>query len=216
MAKTFKDLLSSGSTVQKPLFERDFFDMTEEIHLPTLPLTTPATPPVEDAVIPDLEANTTSQQALASNNPEAEKEATPLVVLGKPSKKNKKKASTPGNTPQPGILPLLVPTTSASKPVGSRNVRQTFVLEESYLEQIRDYVHARRSQGDYQYSQKQLLEEALDLWLASQNPVPPRPAELREQEQQLRVRIQQGRQASVLPKPGAEQAKAFPEVNDGK
>jgi hypothetical protein len=214
MAKTFKDLLSSGSTVQKPLFERDFFDLTEEIHLSTLPVTTPATPPVENAVIPDLEANTTSQRSLASNNPEAKKEATPLVVLGKPSKK--KKASTPGNTPQPGILPLLVPTTSASKPVGSRNVRQTFVLEESYLERIRDYVHARRSRGDYHYSQKQLLEEALDLWLASQNPVPPRPAELREQEQQLRIRIQQGRQASAIPKPGVEQAKTFPEANDGK
>lgn len=214
MAKTFKDLFSSGSTVQKPLFERDFFDMTEEIHLSTLPSTTPATPPVEDAVIADLEANTTSQQSLASNNPEAEKEATPLVILDKPIKK--KKASTPSNTPQPGILPLLVPTTSVSKPIGSRNVRQTFVLEESYLERIRDYVHARRSQGDYHYSQKQLLEGALDLWLASQNPAPPRPADLREQEQQLRVRIQQGRQASATHKPGAEQAKTFPEANDSK
>jgi hypothetical protein len=186
----------------KPLFERDFFDMTEERNLSVLPSTPPATlpvdSPVEDATIPDLEADTTSQPSSVRSNPEAGKKATPSVVQGKLGKKSK--ASTPGNTPQPGIPLPPAPTTPIGKSAGSRNVRQTFVLEESYLERIRDYVHARRSQGDYHYSQKQLLEEALDLRLASQKPAPPRPDELREQEQQLRVRIQQGRQASATPK----------------
>lgn len=182
----------------KPLFERDFFDMTEEVNLPALPLTISTTPlvesPVEDASVPDFDAGITSQQPSTDSNLEIGRETIPLVVQGKPGKKGK--LGKPGNTPQPEI-PLL-PTSTRS--TGRRNVRQTFVLEESYLERIRDYVHARRSQGDYNYSQKQLLEEALDLLLASQEPAPPRPAELREQEQQLRVRIQQGRHASVVPK----------------
>jgi hypothetical protein len=208
MTKTFKDLLSSGNALPKPLFERDFFDMTEQVNLPALPSTPPATLPVdslgEDTAILDLDASTTSHPSLISSNPKAGNKTTPTVVQGKPGKKSK--AGTAGSTPQPGIPLPPAPTTSA----GSRNVRQTFVLEESYLERIRDYVHARRSQGDYQYSQKQLLEEALDLRLASQNPAPPRPAELREQEQQLRVRIQQGRQASATPRPSTNQETITP------
>ncbi len=74
-------------------------------------------------------------------------------------------------------------------------VRQTFVLSRGHLEQLRDYVHARRSQGEYTYSQKQALQEALDLLFATGTPAAPRPAQTREQEQQRRQRIQQGRRA---------------------
>jgi hypothetical protein len=73
-------------------------------------------------------------------------------------------------------------------------VRQTFVLSRGHLEQLRDYVHARRSQGDYTYSQKQALQEGLDLLFAKAAPSPPRPAQTRELEQQRRQRIQRGRQ----------------------
>lgn len=73
-------------------------------------------------------------------------------------------------------------------------VRQTFVLSRGHLEQLRDYVHARRSQGDYTYSQKQALQEGLDLLFANAAPAPPRPAQTRELEQQRRQRIQRGRQ----------------------
>ena len=78
--------------------------------------------------------------------------------------------------------------------VGSEGVRQTFVLSRGHLEQLRDYVHARRAQGDYTYSQKQALQEALDLLFASAEPAAPRPAQARELEQQRRQRIQRGRQ----------------------
>ena len=84
-----------------------------------------------------------------------------------------------------------VATAPSTAPDG---VRQTFVLGRGHLEQLRDYVHARRSQGDYTYSQKQALQEALDLLFASAAPAPPRSAQAREQEQQRRRRIQQGRQ----------------------
>lgn len=76
-------------------------------------------------------------------------------------------------------------------------VRQTFVLSRGHLEQLRDFVHARRSQGEYTYSQKQALQDALDLLFATGAPAAPRPAKAREQEQQRRERIQRGRRAGT-------------------
>ena len=90
--------------------------------------------------------------------------------------------------------PAVGPAPVSSAPDG---VRQTFVLSRGHLEQLRDFVHARRVQGDYSYSQKQALQEALDLLFAGAAPAPPRPAQAREQEQQRRQRIQQGRQGSA-------------------
>ncbi len=90
--------------------------------------------------------------------------------------------------------PAAVPATASAAPDG---VRQTFVLSRGHLEQLRDYVHARRVQGDYTYSQRQALQEALELLFAGAAPAPPRPAQAREQEQQRRQRIQQGRQGST-------------------
>lgn len=86
--------------------------------------------------------------------------------------------------------PVTIAITPSAAPDG---VRQTFVLSRDHLEQLRDYVHARRVQGDYTYSQKQALQEALDLLFAGAAPAPPRPDQAREQEQQRRQRIQQGR-----------------------
>lgn len=90
--------------------------------------------------------------------------------------------------------PVAADATPSTAPDG---VRQTFVLSRGHLEQLRDYVHARRVQGDYSYSQKQALQEALDLLFAGTAPVPPRPAQAREQEQQRRQRIQRGRKAGA-------------------
>ena len=105
--------------------------------------------------------------------------------------------SNTGNTAEAGSvvsLPAAEPTAASDAPDG---VRQTFVLSRGHLEQLRDYVHARRVQGEYTYSQKQALQEALDLLFAGAAPAPPRPAQAREQEQQRRQRIQRGRQASA-------------------
>lgn len=93
--------------------------------------------------------------------------------------------------------PVAAAVTSSATPDG---VRQTFVLSRGHLEQLRDYVYARRVQGDYTYSQKQALQEALDLLFADADPAPPRPAQAREQEQQRRQRIQQGRNSNSSPK----------------
>ena len=99
-----------------------------------------------------------------------------------------------GVSPVSTSLPVATAVDSAP-PAESEGVRQTFVLSRTHLEQLRDYVHARRAQGDYLYSQKQALQEALDLLFAGAAPAPPRPAQTREQEQQRRQRIQRGRQA---------------------
>lgn len=107
------------------------------------------------------------------------------------------KASKPGgfnNTRNTGNTALLAsPAPEPATP--PEGVRQTFVLGSSHLEQLRDYVHARRAQGDYAYSQRQALQEALELLFAGATPAPPRPAQVREQEQAHRQRIRQGRQA---------------------
>jgi hypothetical protein len=77
--------------------------------------------------------------------------------------------------------------------VEERDLRQTFVVSSAQLEQLRDYVHARRAQGDYEYSQKQALQEALSLLFASVPQAPPRPSQTRELEQRRRERIRRGR-----------------------
>lgn len=79
--------------------------------------------------------------------------------------------------------------------VEERDLRQTFVVSSAQLEQLRDYVHARRAQGDYEYSQKQALQEALSLLFASVPQAPPRPSQTRELEQRRRERIRRGRAA---------------------
>jgi len=87
-------------------------------------------------------------------------------------------------------------TESTDLPVPEeRDLRQTFVVSSGQLEQLRDYVHARRATGDYEYSQKQALQEALSLLFASVPQAPPRPSQTRELEQRRRERIRRGRAA---------------------
>jgi hypothetical protein len=62
------------------------------------------------------------------------------------------------------------------------------------VEGLRNYVHARRAAGEYDYSQKQALQEAIGEFLAARRPAPPRPEAVRVREQQFRERIREGRQ----------------------
>lgn len=87
-------------------------------------------------------------------------------------------------------VPTVEPTTTNA---ASDGVRQTFVLSRGHLEQLRDYVHARRVQGEYTYSQKQALQQALDMLFASSPPVAQRPEQTRQLEQQQQERIKRGR-----------------------
>lgn len=97
-----------------------------------------------------------------------------------------------GNTSNTASAPV---STSEAKPeeAEDRDLRQTFVVSSKQLEQLRDHVHARRARGDYEYSQKQALQEALALLFASVPQAAPRPSQTRELEQQRRERIRRGR-----------------------
>jgi hypothetical protein len=99
--------------------------------------------------------------------------------------------SAPGNL-IPELVPQLGPAEDSLGAV-SGDTRQTFVLSRAHLERLRDYVHDRRSKGDYLYSQKQALQEALDLLLVGCKLVP-RPQEVREWEQQRRANRHRGQQ----------------------
>lgn len=107
------------------------------------------------------------------------------------TKNNKKPVNTDNNNNTSNTIAEV-----ASPPmVEERDLRQTFVVSSAQLEQLRDYVHARRAQGDYEYSQKQALQEALSLLFASVPQAPPRPSQTRELERRRRERIRRGRAA---------------------
>lgn len=196
MAKSFKQLPAAGSgALGKVLSERDFFDLTEVPLVPTSLAVTPAAelvptsgpPPVGAAVAPAGPADAPGPMPLAPN--------LPASSPGKrPTRRSAGNTSLPDKPEQTREIayPLVE---SAALP--SAGVRQTFVLGATYLEQLRDYVHDRRSRGDYLYSQRQALEEALDLLFAGSQGIAPRPASLREREQQRRVRIRAGRRAGT-------------------
>lgn len=105
------------------------------------------------------------------------------------NKKNKLNTNNSGNISNTRAENVDLPTPE------ERDLRQTFVVSSGQLEQLRDYVHARRVTGDYEYSQKQALQEALSLLFASVPQAPPRPSQTRELEQRRRERIRRGRAA---------------------
>ena len=165
MAKTFKNLPRPVEpTAPKPLSQRDFLDLTDE--------PTPAKKAVGKAETAHNTRNTSNSGNTSNTGNNSNNSNTDELGISGPE-------SSPGLT---------------TAVVGSEGVRQTFVLSRGHLEQLRDYVHARRAQGDYTYSQKQALQDALDLLFASAEPAAPRPAQARELEQQRRQRIQRGRQ----------------------
>ena len=108
------------------------------------------------------------------------------------NRSNSGNSDKPGNSHNTAELTFPLNATPEKEAGG---VRQTFVLSRSHLEQLRDYVHARRAGGDYHYSQKQALQQALDLLFTTSGTASPRPSQAREREAQHRERIRQGRLA---------------------
>jgi len=150
-------------TPAKPVSERDFFDLTDE-------------------PVPGVAAK---KRAAASSN--IDNTSNTAEVLEKSSVSN-----TSNTKPTPASIPAPAPVVKSAEEE-DRDLRQTFVVSSKQLEQLRDHVHARRAQGDYEYSQKQALQEALALLFASVPQAAPRPSQTRELEQQRRERIRRGR-----------------------
>ena len=203
MAKTFKNLpLPELTTPAKRASERDFFDLSDDS--PSTPVVV-LTPKVDATPVATVEVGITGNQGHSDNIGNTPHTRNPVIKKRAGSGNRSRGGSglentgiigNNGNIIHPGILNntnvqenggAVMPAT------GGRDVRQTFVLSQGHLEQLRDHVHARRIGGDYNYSQKQALQAALDLLFASTTPVSPRPEQVRELEQQRRERIQQGR-----------------------
>ena len=193
MAKTFKNLpLSEVVVTSKPASECDFFDLTDNS------LT------ADDAeVVPDVSNSGNSSLQEITDNLNNISNTNTINNIRTQNKLSSTTNGGPnnirnlGNTDNPNNInttPLKI-LANTEGPLAGRDARQTFVLSRNHLEQLRDYVHARRAGGDYAYSQKQAMQEALDLLFASTDPVAPRPDQAREREQQRRERIQQGRQS---------------------
>lgn len=194
MAKTFKNLpLSNIEATNKRPSERDFFDLTD--------ITLSAGN--SEAVPDDDNTDNISLQCITDNLSVTRNISN---IGNQHTRRNSNSASDDdsgntrnsisiGNADNP--TSALSSKNSAGKVLVSGDARQTFVLSQNHLEQLRDHVHARRAGGDYTYSQKQAMQEALDLLFASTAPVAPRPDQAREREQQRRERIQQGRQSRV-------------------
>jgi hypothetical protein len=104
----------------------------------------------------------------------------------KPGKRGKRDKSDKLVQPAASVEPLVA--------ADSGDVRQTLILSKNHLEQLRDLVHARRTAGDYAYSQKQAVREALDLLFAANGIAAPRSDQARDRERQHRERISKGRQ----------------------
>jgi hypothetical protein len=68
-------------------------------------------------------------------------------------------------------------------------VRQTFIVKNSHLEKLKDYVHFRRQQGHSFYTQKEALNDALDAFFEMKTKIPTRPDFIKEAEQQRANRI---------------------------
>ena len=161
MAKTFKNPpLSDTVATSRRASERDFFDLTDT------PLATENT----ELVFVDDNTDNTSLRETADNLSNIN-----VVDNSKFQKKlNESVSDNFGNSHNLGGIHklnntsniVLSKTLARVVPTVGGDARQTFVLSQSHLEKLRDYVHARRAGGDYAYSQKQAMQEALDLLFA--------------------------------------------------
>jgi hypothetical protein len=211
VAKLFKQLPALGQGVPaKPLSELDFLDLLEKPMVSPNPL--PAPVPVVESV-PAANTGEVSKVASTTGKTGVTGNALPFDSSDNSSNTNSRKpseqtqvASKSGNTgnagnpdksSQKGKPGKSVPLTSSAEPLvaaDAGDVRQTLILSRNHMEQLRDLVHARRTAGEYAYSQKQAIREALDLLFAANGIAAPRPDQAREREQQHRELIKKGRQ----------------------
>lgn len=73
------------------------------------------------------------------------------------------------------------------------DIRTTLVMGEDYLEWLKDYVYSRKVKGDFRFTQKEALHEAIDLLKKKVGTLPPRPQSEREAENKFKLQIKRGR-----------------------
>ena len=82
---------------------------------------------------------------------------------------------------------------SATLASTSADIRTTLVMGEDYLEWLKDYVYSRKVKGDFRFTQKEALHEAIDLLKKKIGKLPPRPQTEREAENKFKLQIKRGR-----------------------
>ena len=97
------------------------------------------------------------------------------------------------STPSPSKGNPEIPLVKNEEVEQPKDVRQTFVVREDYLEKLKDYVHMIRVTEDSYYTQKDAMHEALDMLFQSAGEIKPRPDKLKEREQDRAQRIRRGR-----------------------
>lgn len=212
MAKLFKHLPVLGLGVPaKPLSELDFLDLLGEPAVSPhpspapvvesvpavnagemrVPSTTGNTGATDSSLPPDTSDNSsnTNSQTLGRRAQDTSNSGNTDNAI-KPGKRGKSDKSDKPVLPPAFVEPLVA--------ADAGDVRQTLILSKNHLEQLRDLVHARRTAGDYAYSQKQAVREALDLLFAVNGIAAPRSDQARDRERQHRERISKGRQLRTV------------------
>jgi len=75
-------------------------------------------------------------------------------------------------------------------------VRQSFLLDMVTMEKIKDIVYYERRNGNFEYSQKDVIIDGIKALLASRGDVPERPAEERAKEKSRSEKIKKGKRKS--------------------
>ena len=75
-------------------------------------------------------------------------------------------------------------------------IRQTFMIDKGYLEKIKNYVYLKKTQGQFDYSQKEVLHDALNL-LFQNTTIPERPDHVKKTEMQRSSNIMKGKKNSA-------------------
>lgn len=73
--------------------------------------------------------------------------------------------------------------------IADKDVRQTFIIKNKFLEKLKDYVHYKRQGGYSFYTQKEALDDAMECFFASLEEIPVRPDFIREAEQKRANKI---------------------------
>jgi hypothetical protein len=73
------------------------------------------------------------------------------------------------------------------------DIRTTLVMGEDYLEWLKDYVYSRKVKGDFRFTQKEALHEAIDMLKKKIGKLPSRPDSERDAENKFKQQIKKGR-----------------------
>ncbi|MCU0471349.1 MAG: hypothetical protein MUF58_22465 [Arcicella sp.] len=92
-----------------------------------------------------------------------------------------------GNSEKEEIVTSKIPVTLSENQ--NLEVRQTFIVKNTHLEKLKDFVHYKRQQGYSFYTQKEGLNEAFEVFFASLNEIPNRPDFIKDAEVQRASRI---------------------------